>query len=191
MTNKTLAVTADTARTLFDDLRHNILATEQTIHNIIKTKAWEPLGYASLTEAWAAEMKGVRLASTIEANLLYAMFEQGTSINDAAFAVHGVGPKKAAAYHQAQQAGMTPNQASIHAATMSRTRTADAGGTYVQSHRRRPATKRNAITMQGFTDEEIKTWKDLATAQDMTVGEWARDVFRNALTWGMNNDDAA
>ena len=44
---------------------------------------------------------------------------------------------------------------------------------------------------EDYSDEEIKAWKDLATAQDMTVGEWARDVFRNALTWGMTSADAA
>lgn len=180
-------VSHSTAAALFAELRGNLLAAEETITQIIHAKAWESLGYASLAEAWASEMKGVRLAGVVEAHLLYAMFEQGTSVNDAAQAVHGVGPTKANAYHHAWTRDLPPSQAERHAASMARNRK---GGTYVGSHYRRKATKRNTITMEGFTDEEIETWKKAADARGVAFKDWARETFRIAMQQEVDNANA-
>lgn len=163
------------AAALFNDLRTSLMNTEKIVTQIVATKAWEPLGYTSLTQAWAEQMHGIRFAGVVQAHLLYAMFEQGATTAEVSAAVHGIGQATADAYLQAYCGHMTPEQAHRHAAAMTRT------GSYVQGHYRRPGVRRNSVVMSGFTDDEIHDFKNLAAADGMKLSDWARTKFREAV----------
>lgn len=78
------------ARRLFDKLRDSLLNAEATVIEIIREKAWEPLGYDTFEAAWNAELKGIRLATdALKAHVLWAMFDDGMSDEGIAEATGG------------------------------------------------------------------------------------------------------
>lgn len=169
------------ATKLWNTLRDNFLTLDNTLTKIIEAKAWEPLGYATFTEAWADKMSGVRLAGAMEATVVYAMLDAGADATDVALSVSGVGGVKSKAYAQAYGAGMDPAQAARHAASMSRApRKLGPGETYVAGYIRGQQQKRNSITLRGFTDEQIAEWKSRAESAGMKFSEWASAVFEQA-----------
>ena len=67
-----MSIDKSTAFKLWDSLRENLLATEETLKQIIEYKAWEPLGYAAFHEAWADRMGEVQLSGAMEASVIFA-----------------------------------------------------------------------------------------------------------------------
>ena len=169
------------AEQLWASLKGNLLATEDNLKQIIEHKAWEPLGYATFHEAWADRMGGVQLSGAMEASVIFAMFDSGATPTEAALSVKGVGPKRAKAYHQAHEVGMSPADAEAHASQMMRVNMKP-GETFVPAHVRGKAKRRNQIIMDGFTDDEITAWKREAEELDMPWRDFCRERFREAMS---------
>ena len=51
------------AENLWEALRSGFLGTEKTIVEIIKARAWEPLGYETFTDAWVKEVADISIAN--------------------------------------------------------------------------------------------------------------------------------
>ena len=176
-----MSIDKSTAFKLWDSLRENLLATEETLKQIIEYRAWEPLGYAAFHEAWADRMGEVQLSGAMEASVIFAMFDSGATPADAALSVKGVGPKRAKAYHQAHGVGMSPADAEAHASRMMRVNMKP-GETFIPAHVRGKAKRRNRIIMDGFTDDEIVAWKREAEEMDMPWRDFCRERFREAMS---------
>ena len=168
-----------TALQLWDGLKSNLLGAQEAIEEIVKTKAWEPLGFATFHEAWSERMSGVKLAGAMEATVVYALFEAGATDVDVALSVDGVGPKRAKAYAQAHGAGLPVAAAEGHVARM--LRPLKPGETLIPAHIRGAAKRKNSIRMEGFTDDEIQTWKRDAEEKGVVWSDYCAEVFRDAM----------
>ena len=167
------------ANQLWEQLKNNLLGTQETLEKIITTRAWEPLGFATFHEAWSERMSGVKLAGAMEATVVYALFEAGATDVDVALSVDGVGPKRARAYAQAHGAGLPVASAGDHVARM--LRPLKPGETVIPAHIRRKAERKNSIRMEGFTDDEIQTWKRDAEEKGVDWRDYCAGVFRDAM----------
>ena len=176
-----MSIDKSTAFKLWNELRGSLLATEETLKQIIEHKAWEPLGYGTFHEAWADRMGGVQLSGAMEASVIFAMFDSGATPADAALSVKGVGPLRAKAYKQAHGVGMSPVDAEAHASQMMRVNMKP-GETFIPAHVRGKAKRRNQIIMDGFTDDEITAWKREAEELDMPWRDFCRERFREAMS---------
>lgn len=176
MTNQT------TANNLFNQLRDGLLAAQDAIEKIIATRAWEALGYDTFQAAWEDRLADVKLTGSMRATVVYALFDEGASDTDVALTVAGVGSAKARTYRQAHNAGISPEKADQHTSKM----------VPVQPHQRRLPTKKNAVTLTGFTDTELKAWNDLAHSLDTDRNTLLRDALREGMkAWEQIDDDAA
>lgn len=174
-------ITAEDADRLFGRLRTAFIAVETALADIIAARAWEPLGYASLAEAWADRMKGVKLTGATQAYVAFALLDSGATVDDITTAVDGMGPRTARALVDARAAGMTAPDAAKHASYAARTPRMTGEGTVVRAHVRKPPTRRNGVTLHGFTDDEMTRWKVEAGARGIDFPTWCRDLLRDAL----------
>lgn len=165
-----ITITTTEANNLFDQLRSNLLAAQDAIEEVITTRAWEPLGYDTFAEAWEERLHDVKLTGVMRVTVVYAMFNEGASNMDVASTLAGVGGTTVTALRSAYAAGMTPKQADIHASKV-----------YVRSHPRNLPSKRNAVTLMGFTDEELKTWNDMADDLGVDRNDMLKDTLREAM----------
>ena len=86
---------------------HDALANaDAVIAEIIRTKAWEPLGYKTFAAAWQDRMSDVRLAGAVKARVLYALYDEGVSPDEAALTMAGVGPVEARLAHEQYEIGV-------------------------------------------------------------------------------------
>ena len=179
------------AKRLFGRLRGALLNLDSLLSEIVTTKAWEPLGYASFAEAWAAELGDVKLTGRMLAAVAYTMFDCGSSAEDVATTVTGLGPKKTEALHTAYVRGLPADKAEQFMSKMTstsgrrievpaRTVELEPGETFVAAHVRGASTRRNSVTLEGFSDDEIVTWKATAEAAGLPYRTWLRDLLRDA-----------
>lgn len=91
---------------LWQDLRKGMFAMQQTITTIIAEKAWEPLGYDSFTEAWSARLADVTLGSELRAHVVFQMFREGSTPEEVAAAMKGVGRDSADAFKSQMENGV-------------------------------------------------------------------------------------
>lgn len=89
-------MTKEHALELIARAREGFTVTSDTIIEIVTGKAWEPLGYADLTELWQSEFGDIPLASAVKVALVYAMIDNGADDDEIGDAVRGVGPETAA-----------------------------------------------------------------------------------------------
>lgn len=82
------------AAKLWADLRQAFTRIDQLLPEIIETKAWEPLGYTSFTEAWTAKMDGITIATEMRPHVIYAMFNEGAQLDTIQAAIKGIGPRQ-------------------------------------------------------------------------------------------------
>lgn len=169
------------ANNLWNDLKSNLLLAQETLEKIVESRAWEPLGYETFVDAWTDRLSGVPLAGVMEANVVYAMFDSGAEVQDVRGAA-GVGPAKTRAYKQAHDAKMSPKDAYLHAASMARAKrqTPPPGSVFVEAHYRKQGSRRNSVYLEGFTDEEIDTWKAVASRRKIDYREWMKSLLREA-----------
>lgn len=100
------------AEKLWDQLRTGLLDVEKTIAQIIHDKAWEPLGYNDFTSAWAARLSDITLAVEVRPHVVYQMYREGSTPEDVAMAVKGVGLETANAYQREMNNGVPAKNAS-------------------------------------------------------------------------------
>lgn len=170
-----------TASRLFERLRTAFLAVETALDDIIEARAWEPLGYASLTEAWADRMGDLRLSGSAQAYVAYALMDTGATPDDVADALHGVGPTTARELANARAAGLDAPDAAVRASRAAHAPRLAEGKTTVRAHTRSAPRRRNGVTVQGFTDDEISRWKIAAGELGIDFPTWCRDLLRDAL----------
>jgi hypothetical protein len=106
-------ITAADAQQLWGELRQHFANAENVIQQIVAQKAWEPLGYGSFAEAWAAEMSNLSLPAEVRPHVVYQMLAEGWEPIDVAAAVKGVGPQTAAALARQRRNGVPPNHAVV------------------------------------------------------------------------------
>lgn len=169
-------ITTAEARRLFGRLRTALLDLDGILTDIIDHKAWEPLGYENLADAWKNELSGVEFNAMNQAAVAYALLDTGSTTPEVAAAIHGVGPEKAQGLAAAYKTGIPVKDAAKAAPRM-------IGCTRVRSHDRKPATKRNAIKVDGFTDEELTAWKDYAEEKDIDFNEMIRTAIRSGIAF--------
>lgn len=139
------------AEDLWEKLHKTFLDMEQTLTTIIASKAWEPLGYSSFTTAWADKMSDITLASEIRPAVVYAMLEEGATVEEIADTVKGVGPEQAETLKRQKDNGLSAKDASI----------------LVREHgRSRPQRHFVSIEVDGDTRQE---WDRIAKAHDTTI----------------------
>lgn len=168
---ETAVMSEQEAARLFEKLRSGLLATQEALEEIIASKAWEALGYSTFAEAWEDRLSDVKLTGVMEATVVLALFSEGASTTDVALSVAGVGPKKAKAYKQAHSVGMAPKLAERHASKM----------VNVRPFVRKLPSKRNGLVIDGFTDDEIQAWTDLASDLGVDRSELLREALREGM----------
>ena len=190
-------ITKNEAKALFNSLRSSLLGLDRDLKKLVDTRAWEPLGYVSLAEAWAAELADIDYTDrpVARAAAIYALFETGASDDDVMRCVKGVGPATVSVWRGSFADGVPEKAAPAHVTAMSRkprpahvtamsrkARPAHSrtGDTYVGGHYRRPATRRGSVTLEGFSDDELTRWKKAAAAQDLDYRVWLSDLLRGA-----------
>lgn len=182
--------TKNEAKALFNSLRGSLIGIDRDLKKIVDARAWEPLGYATLSEAWAAELADIDYTTgAARSAAVYALLESGATDDDVMRCVKGVGPAAAPEYRTAFAAGVPSAKAPEHVRAMTRKpRPAHSrnGNSYVQGHYRRPATRRGSVTLEGFSDDELTRWKKAAAAEDLDYRVWLADLLRGAA-----NADAA
>ena len=94
------------AEQLWQDLRKGLLNIQLTITTIISEKAWEPLGYDSFTEAWSARLADVTIAPELRAHVVFEMFREGSTPEEVAAAMKGVGRDSADAFKSQMENGV-------------------------------------------------------------------------------------
>lgn len=88
-------MTPEEAQRLWDSLKALLTDTREAIQEIIKTRAWEPLGFKTFSDAWKANMSEIELARELRPYVVYQLLSEGRSTDDVADAVKGVGPETA------------------------------------------------------------------------------------------------
>lgn len=177
-----MTISKNEAKKLWNRLRSNLLALDQTITEIVEERAWEPMGYASFTEAWEKELHGIELKGAQLASAVLALYDSGATPVEVASAVNGVGPEKAKAYEKAHSAGLTPKLAYDHVQAMSSSKV-DLGPreTWVGAHIRKVGEKKNSIKMEGFTDSQMGVWKKHCSKNELNFNKFCKEIFEEAM----------
>lgn len=100
------------ARELINEARKALKITSDSIQRIISNEAWKPLGYSSFQMMWEKEFGDIVLASEVRSAVVYAMLEQGESVDNIAHSVNGVGPDTANELKRKRDNGIPHNVAS-------------------------------------------------------------------------------
>lgn len=103
--------TQKAAENLWAELRSAFVNAEQAIISIIESKAWEPLGYDTFTQAWNDRMRGVRLAALCTPHIVYRMFDDG-AVDDAIAEAINSSAANVAFMRRQQGNGVPPQMAS-------------------------------------------------------------------------------
>lgn len=159
-------ITTSQAEALWAGLRDNLLAVEDSIKQIIATRAWEPLGYSSFVECWQARLSDVKLSKELRAVVVFAMFEDDATPADAARAVAGTGLVEVRALHTAWSQGMDARDAAF--VTRSKPTTRPVAGS--------PRTV--ATTLQAHEYDALRA---AAAAADTSMSEYVRACIIQAL----------
>lgn len=159
-----MAISKKRAEALWQDLRSALEMSEQKIAEIVKTRAWEPLGYSSFAECWADRLGDLRLSGEIRAAVVYAMFDDGADLREVVGAVAGVGAVEAKKLKAAKTRGLSAKGAE----------------TLVRQHTRRPRSGQRFVRAE-LSQDELDSVKDAAKLTGLPVDEFVkRAVLREA-----------
>lgn len=161
------------ARKLWDLLRAHFVNFEQTLEQIVETRAWEPLGYLSFADAWNDRMSDITLAAEVRPHVAYAYFDQGASIEEVAEGVKGLGHAGAENLHRQKEIGVPASNASLHARPKRRVRD--------ERPAPRPAAPDTIEIVVGVT--KYKRYQRIAAKNGVTVEETAK----KAIDWAFQD----
>jgi hypothetical protein len=99
------------AEKLWKKLHTNLLGTQTTIIEIIKAKAWEPLGYESFAKAWIDQMSNISIRVELVPHVIYALLDESIPEDEIAEIVKGVGPEAVEAFARERDNGVPADQA--------------------------------------------------------------------------------
>ena len=154
------------AEALWGDLRSALELSEEKIAEIVKTRAWEPLGYESFADCWADKLSGLKLYGEIRAVVVFQMFDDGASESAVREAVAGVGPVESKRLKQAHAKKMSPKSAAVFSTVRQHTRKAPSGRRFVRAE---------------LSPDELAAVKSAADFYDVSVDEFVkRSVLREA-----------
>ena len=135
-----------TAEALFSELREGLVNTERVLTEIIRSKAWEALGYPTFVAAWTDRMRGVRLATdVIRAHVVYAALDDGMAPEEIAF-IFPVSDSFVEGAREARDAGINPSNL-------------PAGYSWVRRHPRRAQRDQAKVLRVRFTADEFSHLK--------------------------------
>lgn len=106
-------ITSAEAAALWQRLRQGFINLAATIEEIIETRAWEPMGYESFTEAWHAQMGEVTLAVEVRPHVVYQMLTEGYDYDAIAEKVKGIGRDRAESLDRQRRNGVPASDASM------------------------------------------------------------------------------
>lgn len=154
------------AEALWDDLRSALELSEEKISEIVKARAWEPLGYESFADCWADKLSDLRLSSELRAVVVYQMFDEGASVPEVSAAVPGVGPAEGGLLKTAHSKKMSAKDAAVFST--------------VREHpRRKPSAPR--FVRAELSPDELESVKSAAAFYEVSVDEFVkRSVLREA-----------
>lgn len=184
------------ASRLWNDLRGNLLATQATIKKIIEERAWEPLGYASFTHAWEERMRGIELSAAIRSDVIYAMFAEGATVEEARKAM-ALQDTKAAGFKVAYDKGVPAESAETLANSLAKEENKKAlealssrgdGYSIVEEHyRKHPGPKSKVHIVVGR--ENLQAWRAYAKKKDLCFDHWISNVLMDAMDEVMKSDN--
>lgn len=88
----------------------------ETISEIIDTKAWEPLGFSSFTEAWdSTDKRKWSFAQDVKNLVVYHMISEGKSDAEIAELINDYGPPRVGNLRRQRKAGFPPEKANPYA----------------------------------------------------------------------------
>lgn len=151
------------AKRLWQQARSGLLNTEQALVNIIRSRAWEPLGHESFSKAWVEEMADVTLAIELRPHVVYQLIDEGLTIDEIADAVKGVGPIGAAALKRQKNNGVPAELATVKGRAQKR-----APLPYVRLYMRVPR-------------QQMAAWQRKARRDGTTVEDFAYAVVAKAF----------
>ena len=161
-----MAISKKRAEALWDDLRSALELSEEKIAEIVKTRAWEPLGYESFAECWADKLSDLKLYGEIRAVVVYQMFDEGASVPEVSAAVPGVGPVEGKQLKAAHSKRLSPKSAA-------------AFSTVREHPRRKPSAPR--FVRAELSPDELESVKSAAAFYEVSVDEFVkRSVLREA-----------
>lgn len=151
----------DEALELWQSLRDTFINAEATIVKIVKDKAWEPLGYATFPEAWAATMDGVKLATEIRSHVVYAMFDAGLTAQEVGDQLlgTGMGPSTIEDLKRQKDAGVP-------------------AGIVVRRHLRKPACATRTVHVE-LSPTQHRLYTRAAVNQGHSLSDVAREQLAN------------
>jgi len=142
---------------LWADLANDLTHFNKRLLEIIAAEAWKP-AYETFTDAWADKMSGITLAQELLPHIMYAMFDEGNTVEEVVENVKGVGPEVAKRVKKQKDSGVPVDQATI----------------VVRRHKRKPAERHFLpdVELDEAAVGELRGWKRSAKKLGMS---W--DVF--------------
>ena len=161
-----MTISKKRAEALWDDLRSALELSEEKIAEIVKARAWEPLGYESFADCWADRLSGLKLYGEIRAVVVFQMFDEGATVTEVESAVAGVGPVESKKMKVAHSKRMPPKAAAAFST--------------VRAHpRRKPSAPR--FVRAELSPDELESVKSAAAFYEVSVDEFVkRSVLREA-----------
>ena len=90
---KVTTISKRKAEALWASMSEALTNFEASLGEVIETRAWEPLGYKSFSEAWADRMSTHVLSSPVgKATVVYQMLDEGIVPDEIALSTSGLGP---------------------------------------------------------------------------------------------------
>lgn len=169
-------ITEREAIALWENLRSAVTNFVDALRAVIEAKAWEPLGYSSLAEAWADRMAGTPLSSAAaQALVVYALLDEGLPQEEIVETVgvgSGIGPKRVELLARQKEVGVPPEFATNKESFANPVLTA------VRSHmRERPGPPRTIRVV--LSDDEYQDFHNIADRRGLDVAEEALKAVRS------------
>ena len=114
MSAPAMELTRKQALSLWGKLRQHFIDAAKVMEDIIDQRAWEPLGYGTFAEAYAAQMAEVTLAAEVRPHVVYQLLTEGLNPLDVADLVKGVGPRGATALDRQRKNGVPADFAVVN-----------------------------------------------------------------------------
>lgn len=114
MSAPAMELTRKQALALWGKLRQHFIDAADVMAEIIEQRAWEPLGYSTFAEAYAARMADVTLAAEVRPHVVYQLLTEGLDPLDVAGLVNGIGPNGATALDRQRKNGVPADFAVVN-----------------------------------------------------------------------------
>lgn len=111
MTNR---ITKARAEKLWNLLRSSLFTAQEAIAEIIEKRAWEPLGYSTLLEAWHKELNDVSLTASPLIRVVYALIDEGATDAEIGDVVKGISLTGSAVLRRQHDNQVPPEHATLY-----------------------------------------------------------------------------